>query len=80
MSFWGDFLKAFQFSIRHDSYPHRGEVRLNTHMLESMYVECKEEWELSDGRHDDFLSDRVHTLEFLIHESRKGYNIYLKTK
>ena len=73
-------IKAYQFVVRDDDFLHRGEVLLTTSSLEAMYKEAKEAWESGSGYSiDDFYADRTHVLEAMIHESRKGKFVFIKT-
>lgn len=73
-------LKALEFKIRENNLPCRGYVYVTTTSLEEMYQNAKYIWEhRSDWSGDDFWSDRVHTLEAMIQESRKGKYIFMKT-
>lgn len=74
-------MKAFNFEIKEDNCPRKGLVWVTTSNLEDMYKEAKYEWEhLPDWRcGEDFHSDRVHTLEMMIQESRKGKYIFMRT-
>lgn len=73
-------MKAWKFEVRDYPFICRGKVLVTGSQLEDMYKKAKYEWEqISDGKHDNFYCDRVHTLEAMIQESRKGKYIFMNT-
>lgn len=73
-------MKALEFKIKDNNLPCRGYIYLTTKELQDMYKVAKYTWEhRSDWSGDEFWSERVHTLEEMIQEAKKGKCIFLKT-
>lgn len=74
-------MKALEFEVQDNFIPSKGRIYLSEQMLEEMYWESKDQLEnLSDWRNgENYWCDRVHTLEAMIQEARKGKYIFMKT-